>query len=232
MVVVRSNQQLHTACRTLHTIHGSNLDIKCNNTDDIVYVRKQLSINSLGENSTSTVMKNGECQNTSSSTCFLSMTSDIPTAYTSKISLYCNGNHSCTLGEGDLRPSVDKFKSLCQCCKYHVYRIRIGAFFECLPCKYFVNLMYCFSIYLSSYIDIPFGLQFCIGVSVKRKVYNIYCYCPQTFTLIFDSVINLNAFVIAFWGLFENIDIFSFSFAFDIFYREWIFVFKLKQRNQ
>lgn len=135
LVVVRSNQQLHTACRTLHTIHGSNLDIKCNNTDDIVYVRKQLSINSLGENSTSTVMKNGECQNTSSSTCFLSMTSDIPTAYTSKISLYCNGNHSCTLGEGDLRPSVDKFKSLCQCCKYHVYRIRIGAFFECLPSK-------------------------------------------------------------------------------------------------
>lgn len=159
-VVVRGNQQLHTACSTLHTIYSSKLDIKCNNTNDIVYVRKQLSINSLGKSSTFIVMRNGECQNTSSSTCFLSMTSDFPTAYnyTSKISLYCNGNHSCTLERSDLRPFADRFTTLCRCCLNHIYHIRIGVFFECLPCKYFVNLMYCFLIYLSSNIDIPFGL--------------------------------------------------------------------------
>lgn len=159
-VVVRSNQQLHTACRTLHTIYGSNLDIKCYNTDDIVYVRKQMSINSLGKSSTFTVMRNRECQNTSSSTCFLSMTSDIPTPYTSKISLYCNGKHSCTLVGSDLRPFADIFTLSCSCCLDYLYRIRIGVFFECLPCKYFVNLMYCFLIYFSSNIDIPFGLQY------------------------------------------------------------------------
>lgn len=159
-VVVRSNQQLHTACRTLHIIHGSNLDIKCNNTDDIVFVRKQLSINSVGKTSIFTVMRDQECQNTSSSTCFLSMTSDSPTAYTSKISLYCNGKHSCALNESDLKPFADRFTKLCRCCWNHIYHLRIRVFFECLPCKYFVNLMYCFLIYLSSNIDIPFGLQY------------------------------------------------------------------------
>lgn len=144
LVVVRGNQQLHTACRTLHTIYNSKLDIKCNNTNDIVYVRKQLSINSLGENSNFTVMRDGECQNTSSSTCFLSMASDIPSAYTSKISLYCNGKHSCALEKSVLKPFADKFKILCRCCIHHLYKIRIGVFFECLPCKYFVILMYCF----------------------------------------------------------------------------------------
>lgn len=158
LVVVRSNQQLHTACRTLHIIHYYNLDIKCNNTDDIVFVRKQLSINSLGNSSTFTVMRDGECQNTSSSTCFLSMTLDIPSAHTSKISLYCNGKHSCALERSVLRPFADKFTTLCRCCNDHIYKIRIGVFFECLPCKYFVNLMYCFLIYLSLNIDIPFGL--------------------------------------------------------------------------
>lgn len=160
MVVVRSNQQLHTACRTLHTIHGSNLDIKCNNTDDIVFVRKQLSINSFGKSSTFTEMRDGECQNTSSSTCFLSMTSDISTVYTAKISPYCNGKHSCTLKMSDLEPFAEKFTTSCRCCTDHFFQIRIGVFFECLPCKYFVNLMYCFSIYLSLNIDIPFGLQY------------------------------------------------------------------------
>lgn len=159
LVVVSGNQQLHTACRTLHTIHSSKLDIKCNNTNDIVFVRKQLSINSLGKSSTFTVMRDGECQNTSSSTCFLSMASDIPSAYTSKISLYCNGKHSCALETSVLRPIADKFTTLCRCCKHLIYKIRIGVFFECLPCKYFVNLMYyCFLIYLSSTIDISFGL--------------------------------------------------------------------------
>lgn len=160
LVVVRGNQQLHTACRTLHTIYSSKPDIKCNNTNDIVYVRKQLSINFLGEYSTVTVKSNGECQNTSSSTCFLTMTSDISTAYTSKISLNCNGKHSCSLEGSDLRPFADIFKTSCRCCRDHIYRIRIGVFFECLPCKCFVNLMYCFLIYLSSNIDIPFGLQY------------------------------------------------------------------------
>lgn len=135
LVVVRGNQQLHTACRTLHTIHNSKLDIKCNNTNDIVYVRKQLSINSLGENFNFTVMRDGECQNTSSSTCFLSMASDIPSAHTSKISLYCNGKHSCALEKSVLKPFADKFTTLCRCCIHHLYKIRIGVFFECLPSK-------------------------------------------------------------------------------------------------
>lgn len=157
LVVVRSNQQLHTACRTLHTIYISKLDIKCNNTNYIVYVRKQLSINSLGKSDNTTVMRNGECHNTSSSTCFLSMASDISTVYTAKISLYCNGKHSCTLEGSDLKPFADKFTTSCKCCTDHIFHIRIGVFFECLPCKFFVNFMYCFSIYLSSNIDIPFG---------------------------------------------------------------------------
>lgn len=161
LVVVRGNQQLHTACRTLHTIYSSKLDIKCNNTDDIVFVRKQLSINSVGKSSNYTVMKDQECQNTSSSKCFLSMTSDSSTAYTSKISLYCNGKHSCALKESDLKPFADRFTTLCRCCWNHIYHLRIRVFFECLPCKYFVNLMYCFFfIYLSSNTNIPFGLQY------------------------------------------------------------------------
>lgn len=129
LVVVRSNQQLRTACRTLHIIHGSNLDIKCNNTDDIVFVRKQLSINSVGKSSNYTVMKDQECQNTSSSKCFLSMTLDSPTAYTSNISLHCNGKHSCTLKESDLKPFATIFTTSCKCCWDHIYYLRIRVFF-------------------------------------------------------------------------------------------------------
>lgn len=142
--MVKGIQQFHTDCQTLNTIYIQNLSIKCN-TDEIVYVINQLSINSLGKNSTPTTVNNAECQKTTNSTCFRSITSDLPSAYTSKITLYCNGKHSCTLEFSDFNSSGRIFTNSCRCCNDHFYQIRVGVSFECLPCKYFVNLVYCFS---------------------------------------------------------------------------------------
>lgn len=160
--VVTGIQQLHTDCQTLNTIYSKNLSIKCNK-DEVVYVINQLSINSLGKNSTTTTGNNAECQNTTNSTCFRSITSDLSSVYTSKITRYCNGNHSCTLEFSDFNSPVRIFTNSCRCCRDHLYHIRIGVSFECLPCKYFVNIMDCFSTdanYYHTNINIPLTLRY------------------------------------------------------------------------
>lgn len=160
--VVNGIQQLHTDCQTLNTIYSKNLSIKCNK-DKVVYVINQLSINSLGKNSTTITGNNAECQNTTNSTCFRSITSDLSPAFTSKIARYCNGNHSCTLEFSDLNSSARIFTNSCRCCTGHLYHIRIGVSFECLPCKYFVNIMDCFSTdanYYHTNINIPLTLLY------------------------------------------------------------------------
>lgn len=134
--IVKSNQLPHTACQTLDHIFRYKLNIKCN-TDEIVYVINQLSVNSLGTHYGYIAEKDTECHNTGSSKCFRTITSDLSSAYTSKITLFCNEKHNCTLEFSDFISSVRIFTTSCGCCTDHLYRIRVGVSFECLPCKYF-----------------------------------------------------------------------------------------------
>lgn len=141
--IVKSNQLHHTVCQSLDDIFKYKLNIKCN-TDEIVYVINQLSVNSLGTYYGYTVKRDTECHNTAYSVCFRTITSDLSSAYTSKVTLSCNEKHSCTLEFSDFNSSVRIFTTSCECCTNHLYHIRVGVSFECLPCKYFNNLMYCF----------------------------------------------------------------------------------------
>lgn len=144
MGIVKSNQLHHTVCRSLNDIFNYKLNIKCN-TDEIVYVINQLSVNSLGKNYGSTVKEDSECHNSASSICFRTFTPDLSSAYASKIILSCNEKHSCTLEFSNFNSSVRTFTTSCGCCTDHFYFIRVGVSFECLPCKYFNNLMFCLS---------------------------------------------------------------------------------------
>lgn len=141
--IVKSNQLHHTVCQSLDDIFRNKLNIKCN-TDEIVYVINQLSVNSLGKYNGYTVKTDTECHNTTSSICFRTITSDLSSAYTSKITLSCNEKHSCNLEFIDVNSSVRIFTTSCGCCTTHLYHIRVGVSFECLPSKYFNNLKYWF----------------------------------------------------------------------------------------
>lgn len=141
---VKSIQQPHTACQTLHTIIQKKLHINCN-SDEIVYVN-QVTLNDLGKDSNYIVHNNSECQKTSDPACFRSIPSDIPWNYTfyRKISKICNGNHNCTLEDSDLTLYVTQFRDQTTCSDSRVffYYTRIGFIFECFLCKYFVSEMY------------------------------------------------------------------------------------------
>lgn len=140
---VKSIQQPHTACQTLHTIFLEKLHINCN-SDEIVYVN-QVTLNDLGKESKLTVHNNSECQKTSDPACFRSIPSDIPWNYTfyRKISNICNRNYNCTLENSDLNFYASQFLHQSTCSdKASLYRIRIGCIFECFLCKYFVSEMY------------------------------------------------------------------------------------------
>lgn len=134
---VKSIQQPHTACQTLHTIIQKKLHINCN-SDEIVYVN-QVTLNDLGKDSNYIVHNNSECQKTSDPACFRSIPSDIPWNYTfyRKISKICNGNHNCTLEDSDLTLYVTQFRDQTTCSDSRVffYYTRIGFIFECFLSK-------------------------------------------------------------------------------------------------
>lgn len=206
--VVKSIQH-HTACLTLHTIATSHLDIKCN-PDKIVYVINQLSINSLGKSYTDYIAKNDtECQNTTSSSCFRSITTDLSLDYTSKISHFCNGKHNCTIQYNDLKnPFVDMFTTSCECCIDHLFYIRIGSSYECLPCEYFVNSMYCFSTHLFRTSKYPLfhcllDMKFWIGL----RLYWLSFLKNLKFSFLLSIWLSCNANSVAFYDPFENLDI-------------------------
>lgn len=69
--------------------------------------------------------------------------------YVLKIIVLCNEKYSCILEFSNFNFFVRIFIILCGCCIDYFYFIRVGVFFECLFCKYFNNLMFCFLIYVN-----------------------------------------------------------------------------------
>lgn len=141
--VVKTIQQPYLACKTLHNIHtDGQLDIICNSSA-IVYIN-QVTLNDLGIDSNITANSNKECQKTASE-CFRSIPSEIPwnNTFFRKISEICNGNHNCTLKHNDLDFYATKFRALNICSNIdRLYKTRVGCFYECFPCKYFVFVVY------------------------------------------------------------------------------------------
>lgn len=134
MGVVKCIQQPHTAGKTVYSIIYHKLDIKCN-TDEQLYIYR-LTSNYLAKNPSLIADNISECQKSIDSSCFLSIPADLPWNYTfyRKISKLCNENYKCTLEFSDFYSCATKFQdnSLCS------YKIRVGCFYECSPCKYIV----------------------------------------------------------------------------------------------
>lgn len=139
LVVVNTIPQPHIACQTLHMIYNDKLKIACN-SDALLYIN-QLTLKSLGQQSSAIAVNKSECQRTSVSSCFRSIPSDIPWNYTfyRKVSKLCNGNHNCTLEYHDFYSYVTQFRREFTCSNGDkLYRTRIGWFFECFQSKYLI----------------------------------------------------------------------------------------------
>lgn len=142
--MVKSIQQPYLVCKTLHTIYyDKQLDIICN-SNAIVYIH-QVTLNDLGRDSNDTADNNRECQQTSASACFRSIASEIPWNFKffRKISETCNGNHNCKLEYNELNFYANEFRAPNICSNIErLFKTRIGCFYECFPCKYFVFAVY------------------------------------------------------------------------------------------
>lgn len=139
LVEVKTIPQPHIACQTLYTIHYNKLKIACN-SDALLYIN-QLTLKSLGQQSSMIAANESECQRTSDSSCVRSIPLDIPWNYTfyRKVSKICNGNQNCTLQCHDFYSYVTQFRREFTCSNGdNLYHTRIGWFFECFQSKYLI----------------------------------------------------------------------------------------------
>lgn len=139
LVEVKTIPQPHIACQTLYTIFYNKLKIACN-SDALLYIN-QLTLKSLGQQSSPIAANESECQRTSDSSCVRSIPLDIPWNYTfyRKVSQICNGNQNCTLQSHDFYSYVTQFRREFTCSNGdNLYHTRIGWFFECFQSKYLI----------------------------------------------------------------------------------------------